>query len=455
MAHAMMGFCIAVCWLFAFLMLHPGRHQKGTSLASSTGLLSWIGNRLKCLPMWVYVIVLFLSIPAKEVVDIVFDASNYANSPVKANRESLIFDSITDISFWWTGMFLGTFMVAWFTKEEAVLRRAVPFVGLLGCIAFWYLYAGGIWLNQKRTFDNSGIPFNYTRLAVLSGLPDITFASQSKIQWETIESDFRQPIVTTEYTKRPPQRHYVIVGGTPEQRSKLAVSMGCEYAFKLRGSAKYRSDNESVRVRYFTATALLEYPTVLNGYDDATIECVIIDDLDVSTQRPSQLTEEKKLNYYRNAAKERKDQMVVISKKQLENLNKKKLPIQMKMNRPWADVVELTLSEFDKVAPPRSTLPNEPPLDEAKSELEARVQLFDDFGSRTGPNTKHNPDDTGISTIWVLAGSPGAKNTLVNQAWNKRKDDWITEMACLLRVKKNQLRIIELSHPEPINGDAQ
>jgi hypothetical protein len=460
MAHAMMGFCLAVCWLFVVLAIHPGRgHPK----PPPGGVVSWVRRRLVGLPTDFYVVLLFAAIPAKEVADLLLDAAGHAGSPVKANTASLVFDSVTDISFWWTGMFLAAAIMAWFTREEKRLRRVVPVVGLAACLAFWLGYAGTVWQNQKQAFDASGMPFNYTRLAVLSGRDEIAFGPTSEVGWEQLEADFRQQVVAAEPGKRPPQRHYVIYGGTPELRSKLAVSMGCEYAFKLRADAKYANDLAGTRVRYLTAVGVLEHPAVLERAQVDLLECVIIDDLDVATKLPSRVAPTKSLRYYRNVARNSTDQKADIPVDVLQEAAGERLPPRQP-SKQSPSKVEVSLGELEKVMPagppppppPAADPKKKPPapaevLEEAKDELESRVEVLRSFGRKTRP-IKPQHDEDGISTIWVLAGHPGAANSGTYRAWVERRDAWLREIQLLLNVGPDAIRLIEIRDPRPPNG---
>ncbi len=453
MAHAMMGFCIAVCCLFGLIVCHPELKKKAKHSAGSDPWSVRVHNFLLGFPLDFYVVLLFASIPFKEAVDLYLDSQNYSQSPVKANMGNLYFDSLTDISFWWTGMFLGTFMVAWFTSEERVLRRSVPLLGLIVCGAFCYFYAGPIWQNQKQTFDNSGMPFNYKRLAVLSGSNDLTIADNSPVQWAHLESGFRQPITQAEPSKKPPHQHFVIIGGDPAGRSRLAVSLGCEYAFRLRERHKYQNDEQSVRVKYYTATALLEKPTVLESLDTALMECVIIDDLDVATERPTKIDPDQAADYYKSVARERHDQNVIIPVEQLNKFNSEKIPLNSKALTKSPRMAQLSLKEFQKLPPPkvRNIVPPGAVDPEAtngseKAELRARALALKELGLRTRPTNEESKD--GITTIWVLAGNPGTSTSTTYQSWMKRKDGWIAEIAELLGVNREELRIIELQQPE-------
>jgi len=248
MAHAMMGFALAVVWL-RLAISRWERHRKwreetAEGRAATPGLPSRARHSLDFSTA-----VLFLLIPLKEVADLLLDGATFAGSPVPPNRWPLYFDSLTDISFWWTGMFLAAVVVGGFgsARLNGWRRFLIGCAGLIACVLAWYLYAAPIWGDQKRTFDQSGLPFNYTRLTVLAaadgklerrlatGETEDALKKEGKTrlladykQWEGVLKPFRERVAGP---TRPTAEHYVLTGGTPAQRSKLAVSMGCEFAF--------------------------------------------------------------------------------------------------------------------------------------------------------------------------------------------------------------------------------
>jgi hypothetical protein len=466
MAHAMMGFCLAVCWLTFVISLHPGRHRVAERTVDPPPtrrgrLTRW----LRELPMDLYVVLLFATIPAKECADIILDRGMFAGSPVQPNQSSLLFDSVTDTSFWWAGMFLAAAVLALFTKEERGLRFVVPVLGLVGCATFWVYVSGGVWQNQKQTFDVSGMPFNFTRLAVLSGRNEIHFADNSPVKWPELES-FREKIVQAPLAGRPPQKHFVIYGGTPAQRSKLAVAMGCEFAFKLRENRKYSDDRESLRVMYVSAVASLERPEALIAGDIDLIECVIVDDLDVGIKLPSRVDDDQLYRFYLNSAdlpapaprttapsaqaappsKERRPARgnITIPLEDLKKLNASKgKPLDLGEGSASKKTVELSKAEFEKLAPPSKPPDRNAALNEAKEELEGRVTVLKSFGRKTKLPGDKKPEDGGISTIWVLAGHPGTKDS-THAAWLIRRDEWVKEIADILGVDRGVLQIVEL-----------
>ena len=432
MAHAMMGFFLAIFWLFFVISHRPGTDGEPKAPTGwRARLLGWFQRR----PMWLYVVALFGSIPLKEAADVLLDASNYSGSPVSANMPRLLFDSVTDISFWWTGMFLAALMIGWFQQNERALRGGVPTVGLILCVLFWWKFAGPIWQNQKQTFDNSGMPFNYVRLAVQSGRDMIPFQDDRKAAWGQIEA-FRTGIVNAEGGK-PPQTHFVIFGGTPEDRSRLAVGMGCEYAFKLRGSAKFPNDTESIRALYVSAAALLERPQTLERARLDRLECVVIDDLDVTTRRPSMVDPKTRLQWYKKMAKADPERKVKVEKELIEQLKPGRTPDGKAPPAGTAEQVEVSLAELneiEKAAPPPPPNPANP-----SNVLEERLEIFRKLGSKA--------KSSNVGTIWVLSGFSGPDKTPAHAAWIKRRDDWVKEIAETLGEDVKALKIIELVEP--------
>lgn len=440
MAHAMMGFCIAVCWLLFIIALRPGEEPRPTtkektveSAKDDDSIFETIFRWLQRRPMWVYVVFLFAMIPLKEVADILLDMGNYSGSPVKPNMPRLVFDSVTDISFWWSGMFLAAALIGWFI-EGRWYRGGIPTVGLLLCILFWWQFAAPLWLNQKRTFDRSGMPFNYTRLVVQSGRNVIPFQNDATEEWKHLE-DFRNAVVATEHPNKPPQKHFIIFGGLPEDRSRLAVGMGCEFAFKLRRGDEKATGDDLIRVQYASASVVLERPQSLLVAKRERLECVVIDELDVSIRRPSQIDPETRLYFYENTAKAVPRKGVRVPKELLESLKLDKIP---GLNTPLANapkMVEIDNIEIGKI---RDKLGKK--KSETSNDLAARLEIFRELG--------HLAHDAKVSTIWVLGGYAGPEGSETRKQWEKQRDQWITEIATLLEVDEKELRKIELKDRE-------
>jgi len=445
MAHAMMGFALAVVWLRLAIsrwMRHQARLKENpeSDPANASG---WI--RRNFLKAWhsidVSTLFLFAIIPLKELTDILFDRSSFAKSPVVPNRWPLYFDSITDISFWWSGKFLAAIIVGgWWTlmtqstasknstenggngatgeaisisRCEKIIRTIIPIFGLIACVVFWYWYAAPQWLNQKRTFDQSGMPFNYTRLAKLAGQKkdDSFFTEVSPCKWAQLDS-FRKEVSGDE---RPPQRHYVIIGGTPQDRSRLAVSMGCEYAFKLRPDLQTRTPADLTFVKYVSAPAALERPESLtDAMLKSVIECVVIDELDSVIHLPEDTTPAA-------AAKvlERAPPNLKLSTKTAQRL---KLP---------ENFQDLTKEHKQGMQPP-PVMGNYSP---ERFGAEARRIKFELLGNIVRENN--------ISTIWVITGD----RTL--PAWPANRERWLTEITRLVaNGDKNDIQVIELADPK-------
>lgn len=454
MAHAMMGFCLAACWLLFAVSLKPkptgpapadgpNPPAPGPAPADATGpnqtrgpLAGFLGWTRK-LPLDVFAVVLFALIPVKEAVDLLLDGANYADSPVKPNIWRLVFDSVTDISFWWTGMFLAATAIGWFVRGS--YRTLIPLGGLVACIGFWYFVAAPVWLNQKRTFDKSGMPFNYTRLAVLPGERDgprkVTFAPASPTQWADLEG-LRNSVVES---PRPPQAHYVLFGGHPDVRSRLAVSMGCEFAFKLRWGDTGATGDDLVRVRYLSAATALERPKLLEQFALARLECVVVDHLDVTMDRPSDRRPERYLPALEAEARANPNKSAVVSGRLLE---KHKLGRWASLKpQPQAgngDAVQLTTGDIEEIKREvAATAPVGPPAPPTPKDdrLNAIIQI--------GGKAKQ----AGVSTIWVLTGFDGGLNVAAHTDWERRKTAWISEIALILDVDPGTLKLIELTEP--------
>lgn len=432
MAHAMMGFAIAAVWL----RLAIGRWARyregietdgGAAKPARPTIFHWAWHSLD-----VSTFVLFGLIPLKELADILNDRTAFTDSPVPPNQWPLIFDSITDITFWWTGMFLAAVVVGgWWTsvktgrfaralsRREKFIRTAIPIVGLLICVAFWYFYAATQWLNQKRTFDQSDMPFNYTRLAALAGQkPEAKyFAAASKVKWAELKT-FR--IEVADANEKPPQRHYVIIGGKPKDRSQLAVSMGSEYAFKLRPHDPAKTKFEFARVKYASAPAALEYP---ERFTDETIqdvlECVVIDDID-SFMRLAETTPAGSA-----AALEKLKFPQKLPQAKLDP----KLASKLKLPETYPQMSEVERGKFREASP----------TDDPESEQPSfRPGKFLGLGEIINKNA--------ISTIWVLSGDRSSDPP----RWKENKKYWIEQIAGFIADGDvSKLQIIELADSAP------
>ena len=439
MAHAMMGFAIAAVWL----RLAIGRWARHRQFLDENGGATSFPKPKPTIfqRAWrsldVSTVVLFALIPLKELVDILFDQTAFRDSAVPPNRWPLLFDSITDITFWWTGMFLAAAVIGgWWTvvkiprfvtalsRREKVIRTAIPIAGLILCVAFWYLYAAPQWLYQKRTFDQSDMPFNYTRLAVLSGEKpeDRYFATDSKVKWAQLRT-FRESV--SDAKEKPPQAHYVIIGGTPKERSRLAVSMGSEYAFKLRPHDTAQTPIEFTRVKYVSAPAALERPDVfIEMALGDVIECVIIDDLDSVMQ----LTETSPSG----------------SAKVLENLKLPEKKRNAKLDPGLARKLKLP-DTFPQLKPVERQQYQQPGF---SLDGESMPSVGDSARAAKFIVLGFEVQTRGISTIWVLSGDRKLPK------WPSNRARWLKEIAGLVaNGDEAALRIIELAEPTVAPND--
>ncbi|HKB01340.1 MAG TPA: hypothetical protein VKD90_03930 [Gemmataceae bacterium] len=246
MAHATMGFVLAAVWI-----LIVDRH----------GLAAWT--------VW-----LPLAVPVlKEVTDFILDAGLRATH-FWTNKRELLADAATDIFFWSFGMLLAISLFG-FESSSWWMLVGVLVVGTIGV----YLLLFRAWLPQKRRFDYSGMPFNYTRLVKY---PDPTAflpaASISSLQ------DYQQFLRTF---RDDACRHVVITGGAAADRSALAVSLGCEFI------------SHGLGVYHTSAVRLLDNPAVLDDLGGMPadyrpgVRCLIIDDLNVHLPIPGRTPPER------------------------------------------------------------------------------------------------------------------------------------------------------------------
>lgn|GEM_PF-4130231 len=437
MAHVMMGFCIAVCWLLFALSL-----TAKSATPAPDGCTSFLRRALDWLKgvalIW-FVVLLFASIPLKEVADLMLDGAKFADSVVSPNTKRLVFDSVTDISFWWTGMFLAAMFIGIFVRKDGKYRVWAPAIGLVACIAFWYFLAADKWLDQKRTFDKSNMPFNYTRLAVLAGEGEgrtkVHFADESKIKWPELES-FRKDVVDAD---RPAQQHYVLIGGLPDVRSRLAVGMGCEYALKIRPDAGQFTGDELVRIRYLSAATALERPKLLEETSVLkNLECVVIDHLDVSMARPSEAQAETYFRVKEQVATKIGSKTASVPRRVVDNLkapNKNFIP-----DPKNPETLQVPLDELAALKKAAIEQQRAEALKAVAPKLQSeRLAAIQQLGKKASLGQ--------VSTIWVLTGFDGAKDPQAKAEWTKRKDGWVDEIAEILEVKRGDLRIVELKEP--------
>jgi len=411
MAHAMMGFALAVVWLLLVVTLGE-RSGADSSNEWLKRPVQTLRKSMPDIPRDVYVVVLFALIPIKEVLDILLDRSRFAASPVRPNYWALYFDSLTDISFWWTGMFLAAFIIGLFVAGWA--RALIPLVGLGLCIAFWYFYAAPRWQNQKRTFDQSRMPFNYMRLAQLAANKPANafFDPKSAVTWEDL-GKFREEVANSE---RAPQRHYVIVGGTPADRTNLAVSIGSEFAFKLRPGDKAREAMELTRVYYTSAPAILERPAEFDGVlNPDVVECVVINHLDTVVALPSKASAQ--------AGAE------VLGQIKVPEAMARNLAEKFELPRDYATMPKAAQDDLKKPA----AIAFGPQSDSQRMKIEADIRRakFEVLGEFVKLR--------GISTVWVLSGDRSS------EFWPANRNRWIKDIADLIADgDQNALKVVEL-----------
>lgn len=248
MAHAAMGFFIAGVWSL-FIALELKQHE-------------WL------------IAVPFVIVIIKDIIDYLLDS--WRASDFELNRRELILDGFTDVFFWYVGMFTALGVYGWITEHDATwwiwVLICTTVIGVAGAAYFSFM----LWLPQKRMFDKSRLPFNYTRL-VRYVQPKITLGNKAVEQIRGFQLDLYNGVIGL----GKPCKHYIIVGGDPVNRSALAVSMGCEFVARWCG------------VHAITATKLLEQPARLEELcstrspeDKKYVGCLIVDDLNVNLPIP-------------------------------------------------------------------------------------------------------------------------------------------------------------------------
>lgn len=413
MAHTMMGFALAVVVLL--LVVSPRLSQPSPSTDAWLKMSARsIWDSLPTIPRDAYVIALFGLIPLKEIVDMLMDRLSCSSSPIRPNLWPLIFDSITDISFWWTGMFLAALIIGLFVEGWA--RAIIPLVGLGVCVPFWCFYAAPLWLNQKETFDRSGMPFAYTRLSRLAESESKNevlrkrpyFHDCSEIKWAELKT-FRDQIIESD---RPPQHHFLIIGGLPRDRTNLAVALGSEFAFKLGREVKNAENADLTRVYYASAPAILEHPAELKGVvNPAVVECVIVNHLDSAMVLPTKVS--------RKAVNEA-----------ITNDDTRERIVEMLENRKHFEIQQETAGEQAGIAKPgKSVISRDTQRIQHESEIR-RVKL-----EILGDIVKSHD----ISTIWVLSGNRQSSS------WNDDRQRWIEDIKNLVADEDAELRVIELA----------
>lgn len=258
MSHAMMGFFLAGVW--QLILLRHGGDARWSGWPQFGG----VDSRL---------FLVFLLPVLKDTIDFGLDAW-FRAGPFAVNRRELLLDGVTDNFFWSFGMMIGLSLPG----LDAVNGPLLGITLVAGAIG-WWLLAQRIWLPQKRMFDASRMPFNFLRL-IRYRSPEDTFESKDLDALKTFQLSIAS-------TASAPASHYALEGGRPADRSRLAVSMGCEFI----------SHHQPVYM--ISAVKLMEDPDRLAedclfpAEFKSAIRCLIIDDVNVSLPIPGAKPEER------------------------------------------------------------------------------------------------------------------------------------------------------------------
>ncbi len=246
MAHAMMGFFLAALWAFAVQLKH------------NDGLWLWA-----C--VWMPLAVP----PLKEAVDYVLDAALHRHT-FALNHAELLADAATDVFFWSFGMLLAI-AVFGFDAVRWPLLAVVVGGGALVALALIF----GVWVRRMRMFDASRMPFNYLRLVKYRD-PEALLGAGGVERVREYQEFARRHRPGAD--GRP--RHLILTGGRPVDRSRLAVSLGCEFIGRWKGAYM------------ISAVKLLEDPSRMTTACQmareykAEVCCLIVDDLNVNLPLP-------------------------------------------------------------------------------------------------------------------------------------------------------------------------
>jgi hypothetical protein len=273
----------------------PERVQAEAEAAALRQVIAsrgWFSRFLDRTPTDVLMSFPFLLLVLKELVDITSDYFQFNASRLPVRYVNPLLDSVTDLLFWYAGMWLSLFVASfYFDQQRYRLPGAV--LGFVLCLLAGYVWLGDYWLNQKKTFDRSGLPLNYQRLIKLTNDWDDTekysthpFANDRlDVQYDLLKE--MQGIAAGDPGSA--RAHIVVSGGLPAERSRLAVSLGCEFAFRLRFDEWRPVENERKKVLYTTVVQSLDYPEGLLANNKSSLKCVIVDDLDVTIDPPIEL----------------------------------------------------------------------------------------------------------------------------------------------------------------------
>jgi len=234
------------------------------------------------------------------------------------------------------------------------------------------------------------------------------FHDCSEIKWAELKT-FRDQIIESD---RPPQHHFLIIGGLPRDRTNLAVALGSEFAFKLGREVKNAENADLTRVYYASAPAILEHPAELKGVvNPAVVECVIVNHLDSAMVLPTKVS--------RKAVNEA-----------ITNDDTRERIVEMLENREHFEIQQETAGEQAGIAKPgKSVISRDTQRIQHESEIR-RVKL-----EILGDIVKSHD----ISTIWVLSGNRQSSS------WNDDRQRWIEDIKNLVADEDAELRVIELA----------
>jgi hypothetical protein len=470
MSHAMMGFFLAV---FVVLVSRFVWALKTGSKPIAMSKLAPPGGPMEPAPaptagpatapggLWrtdLAVGIMFALIILKEAVDITSDAIRYSGTKVSTNFGNIYLDSFTDTMFWWSGMFLALLGLNWlvFAKEERrKWRNLITIAGPVFCLALG-LGTGQVWVNQKRTFDRSGMPGDYERLNRLlreqadepdqnPNLRPIRFRADKADQQYAWLKEFQAGAGAE---GKVTAQHYLLKGGRPQDRSRLAVSMGCEYAFKLRFRDWRAEGTDLTRVYFVSAVKALEDPSVFVNETAANkLECVIINDLDVTLLPPLKLLDIDKLSptHTRRIAALAGPEALAATKAALLSDAFPDLASPEFVDAVLLLTAQNTLNEVKKAPPGKVPAGVSDDVKRVVERQEVLIQLG------------INANKEGIHTIWVMAGdgktgddrkADDPEKKRARGLWQQDYDAWKAAMAKLLGVAEDDLREIEILQPD-------
>ena len=433
-------------------------HQRAEAVAAELqnkiNALSWPTRKLYLARTGRLIAAPFLLLVLKELIDIVSDISQFDGSRIPPRFLNPLLDSVTDLMFWWAGMCLALFVASLFYGKSRGWIVST-FLGFVICLGVGYLYLGTHWLNQKKTFDRSGLPLNYQRLVKL-----MTF-------WDTPETPTRPgrtPRIPAPFPedRREDQNqtltriqgiaagdegtspgHFVLTRGLPEDRTKLAVSLGCEFAFRLRFRERSQGEDQRRKVVYTSLVKALDDPEALIDTNSrAALQCVIIDDLDVTIDPPIKLLADAtkvfpELRQYYSRQSQRKIEQAPAEggfSDELKSRFRKSpsvnpLDDNKLLTRVQLDVMSKAV--FDGLSP-------EEQKDEAK-----RLGVFEKM--RLALTTHRNGGDVDepggkISTIWVMSNT-GEKSAKATDPGPQRdnREKWMYLIAYLTGTTRDDL----------------